>query len=97
MFTTEATVLERLERIEQKQDRLLLRQEATISTINVLMDVIETTRDQLGELLEWANREPSSDLSDLIRNMTAALEALAGEVKAMPDAVADAIAARVRR
>lgn len=97
MFATEATALEILARIEQKQDRLLMRQEATISTMNVLMDVIETTRDQLAELLEWANREPSSDLSDLIEGMTKALEALGQEIKAMPDAVADAIASRVRR
>jgi hypothetical protein len=90
MPAAEAAILEKL-------DKVLERQNAIAAGMTTLADVLEGVRDQIGELLEWAQQPPSSELSDLIAGMTNALEALAGEVKAMPDAVAEAIAARVRR
>lgn len=83
--------------IVAKLDKVLERQNAIAAGMHTLADVMEETRDKIGELLAWAQQPPSSELSDLISGMTKALEALAQEIKAMPDAVADAIAARVRR
>ena len=83
--------------IDAKLDRLLERQDAIAAGMTVLADVMEVVRDKVDELLEWAHQPPESELPDLIRGMTGALEALAQEIKAMPDAVADAIAARVRK
>ena len=81
--------------IAARLDKILERQDAIAAGMTVLADVVEAVRDKVDELIEWAHQPPESELPDLIRGMTGALEALAQEIKAMPDAVAGAIAARV--
>jgi len=60
--------------VEDRLARMEMRQEALIGPIGGLTDVIEQTRAMLAELATWLKQPPSSDLPDLIRHMTAALE-----------------------
>jgi uncharacterized membrane protein YccC len=69
-----ATLEDRLTRWEQ-------RQEALITAMNGLTDVMETTRAMLAELAAWLQQPPSNDLPDLIGALTAAFERLTDEVQ----------------
>jgi ABC-type transporter Mla subunit MlaD len=82
---------DRLSRIEQ-------RQEALISAVAGLTEVMETTRAMVAELAAWLQRPPSNDLPDLLDALTAAVQgqgelivALGQRVDALPARLAQAV------
>ncbi len=85
--------------VTQKIDRLAQRQEAMISAIHGLTDVMEQTRDLLTELMAWLQEPPASDLPDLLKALTAAvrdqgekISTLHGLLVKLPAQVARAVA-----
>jgi hypothetical protein len=60
--------------IESRLDRLEKRQEALVSSIHGLTDVMEQTRDLVIELMKWLQEPPSSELPDLLKALTAAVQ-----------------------
>ena len=82
---------------DEKLDRLAMRQEALVASINALTDVMEQTRDMVAELAAWLQQPPSNDLPDLLKAMTLAVQAnteaivtLGRRVDAMPAEIARA-------
>lgn len=53
--------------------RLERRQEALISAMHGLTDVTAQTRDLVTELLAWLQQPSSSELPDLLKELTAAV------------------------
>jgi len=51
-----------------------MRQEALIASIHGLADVVETMRDMQAELIAWIQQPPSTDLPDLLKGLTAAVQ-----------------------
>jgi ABC-type transporter Mla subunit MlaD len=66
--------------IEDRLQRLDMRQEALVSAISGLTDVMEQTRDLVVELMAWLQEPPSSELPD-------AIKAMAQEIKGLADVV----------
>jgi hypothetical protein len=60
--------------IEDEMKRLNMRQEALVSAVSGLTDVLEQTRDLVVELMAWLQEPPSSELPDLIKALTAAVK-----------------------
>lgn len=60
--------------VEDRLTRLEARQEAMISSIHGLTDVMEQTRDLVVELMAWLQEPPSSELPDLIKALIAAVQ-----------------------
>jgi hypothetical protein len=59
--------------IEDRLGRLETRQEALVSSVHGLTDVMEQTRDLVVELMKWLQEPPSSELPDLLKALTAAI------------------------
>jgi hypothetical protein len=59
---------------EEKIDKLAMRQEALVASIHGLADVVETMRDMQAELIAWIQQPPSTDLPDLLKGLTAAVQ-----------------------
>ena len=80
---------------EEKLDKLAMRQEALIASIHDLVDVVETMRDMRAELMAWIQQPPGTDLSDLLRGLTAAVHdnstvigELVRRIEALPEQLA---------
>ena len=78
--------------IDDRIDKLAMRQEALIAAIHGLADVVETMRDMQAELVAWSQQPPSTDLADLLQGLTAAvhdnstvIDELARRVEALPE------------
>jgi hypothetical protein len=78
-------------RIEDRIDKLAMRQEALIAAIHGLADVVETMRDMQAELMVWIQQPPSTDLADLLQGLAAAVHdnstvigELARRIEALP-------------
>jgi ABC-type transporter Mla subunit MlaD len=78
--------------IDDRIDKLAMRQEALIAAIHGLADVVETMRDMQAELVAWIQQPPSTDLADLLQGLTAAvhdnstvIDELARRVEALPE------------
>lgn len=78
--------------IEDRTDKLAMRQEALIAAVHGLADVVETMRDMQAELIAWIQQPPSTDLADLLQGLTAAVHdnstvigELARRVEALPE------------
>ena len=81
--------------IEDRIDKLAMRQEALIAAIHGLADVVETMRDMQAELMAWIQQPPSSDLADLLQGLAAAVHdnstvigELARHIEALPGQLA---------
>jgi len=81
--------------IENRVDKLAIRQEALIAAVHGLTDVMETMRDMQAELMAWIQQPPSTDLADLLKGLTAAvhdnstvLDELARRIEALPEQLA---------
>ena len=81
--------------IEDKVDKLAMRQEALIAAIHGLADVVETMRDMQAELLAWIQQPPSTDLADLLKGLMAAvhdnssvIDGLSRRIEALPEQLA---------
>ena len=81
--------------IEDRIDKLAIRQEALIAAIHGLADVVETMRDMQAELMAWIQQPPSTDLADLLQGLTAAvhdnstfIDELARRIEALPEQLA---------
>src|SRR3954453_15898828 len=71
------------------------RQEALIRAVDGQTDCIGILDAKLTELLEWANKPPSNSLEETMRDVAMALRALDSRLAALPEQVADAVAARL--
>ena len=78
--------------IEDRIDKLAMRQEALIAAIHGLADVVETMRDMQAELIAWIQQPPSMDLADLLQGLAAAVHdnstiigELARRIEALPE------------
>ena len=78
--------------IEDRIDKLAMRQEALIAAIHGLADVVETMRDMQAELIAWIQQPPSTDLADLLQGLAAAVHdnsniigELARRIEALPE------------
>ena len=81
--------------IENRVDKLAIRQEALIAAVHGLTDVMETMRDMQAELMAWIQQPPGTDLADLLKGLTAAvhdnstvLDELARRIEALPEQLA---------
>jgi ABC-type transporter Mla subunit MlaD len=81
--------------IEDRIDKLAMRQEALIAAIHGLADVVETMRDMQAELMAWLQEPPSTDLADLLQGLAAAVHdnstvigELARRIEALPEQLA---------
>ena len=81
--------------IEDRIDKLAMRQEALIAAIHGLADVVEAMRDMQAELIAWIQAPPSTDLADLLTGLTAAVHdnstvigELALRIEALPEQLA---------
>ncbi|MFL5287945.1 MAG: hypothetical protein ACJ8AW_45025 [Rhodopila sp.] len=72
------------------------RQEALIGAVDGQTDCIGILDAQLSELLEWANKPPSGSLEDAMQKIADALTAIDKRLAALPEQIADAVAARFR-
>jgi hypothetical protein len=89
--------------IEDRLARLEKRQKALVSAIHRLTDVQEQTRDLVVELMKWLQEPPSSDLSDLIKALTVAvqrqgehMQTMTGILVKLPEQVARAVSTGAR-
>jgi hypothetical protein len=73
--------------VEDRLSRLEMRQEALVSAMNGLTDVMEQTRDLVVELMAWLQEPPSSDLPDTLKAMTEAMELQAGHMQTIGHAL----------
>lgn len=60
--------------IDERLEKLGMRQEALIASIHGLVDVVQTMRDMQAELIAWIQQPPGTDLPDLLKGMTAAIQ-----------------------
>ena len=81
--------------IEDRIDKLAMRQEALIAAVHGLADVVETMRDMQAELIAWIQQPPSTDLADLLQGLAAAVHdnstvigELARRIEALPERLA---------
>ena len=81
--------------VDEKLDKLALRQEALIAAIHGLVNVVETVRDIQAELIAWIQQPPGTDLPDLLQGLTAAVQGnsevlgeLARRIEALPGQLA---------
>ena len=81
--------------IEDRIDKLAVRQEALIAAIHGLADVVETMRDMQAELIAWIQQPPSTDLADLLQGLATAVHdnstvigELARRIEALPEQLA---------
>ena len=81
--------------IEDRIDKLAMRQEALIAAIHGLADVVETMRDMQAELIAWIQQPPSTDLADLLQGLAAAVHdnstvigKLTRRIEALPEQLA---------
>jgi hypothetical protein len=81
--------------VQARLDRLEERQEALIRAVDGQTGVLGMIRDQIAELLVWAQQEPASDVSELLSRLVASVDELQGIVVGLgaqlPGAVADAV------
>ena len=50
------------------------RQEALIAAMHGLVDIMETVRDMQAELMAWLQQPPTTDLPELLKGLTAAIQ-----------------------
>ncbi len=81
--------------VDEKLDKLAMRQEALIAAIHGLVDVVEAVRDMQAELIAWIQQPPGTDLPDLLQGLTAAVQGnsevlgeLARRIEALPGQLA---------
>ncbi len=79
--------------LEQALAEIARRQEAGIAIQSALVERVEALTELVRQMLEWANKPPSSDLTDAINAMTDAMETLSKQMVELPERVA----AEVRR
>lgn len=77
--------------------RIDMRQEALISTISALTDVLVAVRDTQSEIMELIQEPPASDLGEILMALTASVDRLAGAVREMGDEMPERVAAAVKR
>jgi hypothetical protein len=75
--------------IDQRLGRLESRQEALISAVHGLTDVMEQTRDLVGELMAWLQEPAPSELPDLVKALAGAVQQQGELVLAMNGMLAD--------
>ena len=73
--------------LDEKIDKLAMRQEALIASIHGLVDVVETVRDMQAELITWAQQPPGTDLPDLLKGLAAAVQANGDVIKELVDRI----------
>jgi hypothetical protein len=71
-----------------------------IATLHAILDGLDATRGQLGEIVAWLRQPPSDDLPELLRARVAANDAtqaelaqLVARIDALPEALARTMAA----
>ena len=71
------------------------RQEALIASMHGLVDIMETVRDMQAELMAWLQQPPTTDLPELLKGLTAAIQEhsdllvdLSRRVDALPERLA---------
>lgn len=69
--------------VEDRLARLEVRQEALISSMHGLTDVMEQTRDLVVELMAWLQEPPSSELPDLIKALVTAIQQQGNKLNTM--------------
>ncbi len=74
--------------IERDVAEIARRQEAGIAIQAALVERIEALTELVGELVEWANRPTSNDLTDAINGMTKAMLKLNEQMSDLPERVA---------
>jgi len=81
--------------VDEKLDKLAMRQEALIAAIHGLVDVVEAVRDMQAEPIAWIQQPPGTDLPDLLQGLTAAVQGnsevlgeLARRIEALPGQLA---------
>jgi ubiquinone biosynthesis protein UbiJ len=84
--------------IEDRLQRMEVRQEALVTAISGLTDVMEQTRDLVAELMAWLQEPSSSELPDAIKKMAEEIGGLANvvarlgvRINTLPEDVARAI------
>jgi len=73
--------------VEDRLSRLEVRQEALVSAMNGLTDVMEQTRDLVVELMAWLQEPPPSELPDTLKAMTEAMERQNGHLQTIGQAL----------
>jgi hypothetical protein len=74
--------------VDERLARMEMRQEALVSAISGLTDVMEQTRDLVSELMAWLQEPPSLDLPEALTALAEAVEAQGRQVQAMAGALA---------
>lgn len=86
--------------LKAKLDRIELRQEALIQSIDKLVDIVVSVDHRVAEVLEWAQVPPSNDLPDALQRLASMVSSLQDAIvtfgQQMPGRVADEVAARCR-
>lgn len=78
-------------------EQIAKRQEALISTISTLTDVLVDVRDNQRELLEWAQEPPSSDMGEILTSLTASVDGLREVVVAQGEEMPGRVAEELRQ
>ncbi len=74
---------------DQRLGRLESRQEAMISAVHGLTDVIEQTRDLVRELMAWLQEPAPPELPELVKALAGAVQQQGEQVRAMYGMLAD--------
>jgi ABC-type transporter Mla subunit MlaD len=64
------------------------RQEALVSAIGNLTEVVGTTNAMVAELAAWLKEPPSSDLPGILENLAQAVREIYMDIKTLPERVA---------
>lgn len=67
--------------IEDELKRLNTRQEAMVSAMHGLTDVMQQTRDLVAELMAWLQEPPSSDMADTLKALVQQVQEQNGHLK----------------
>jgi hypothetical protein len=67
------------------------RQEALVSAVGNLTEVVGTTNAMVAELTEWLKEPPSSDLPGILEDLAQAIREIRTDIKALPERVADVV------
>lgn len=87
--------------VEARLSKIETRQEALISVLHSLADVMEQTRDMVAEVAAWLQQPSSSEVPDLLRELTGAvveqgkkINTMSGILVKLPEQLAQTVSSR---
>lgn len=72
--------------IDERMDRWEIRQEAVITSLNGMLDILTVTQDSIHELMGWLQTPATgpNETADGLRQMAAAIEGMARVISDLP-------------